>query len=205
MDTIASVPNTNIHVDITDTDIKTDTNSADNSTNNTATNVSTTSFGTITTDITSSNTTIATANFDNTSTVTGDCSIAVLLIIVDDVPFENIWRLWVEQHERQQQRSISSVHGCSTDNSTIPIPITTSTPSVQFFIHAKNPERIKSVWIKKHLVKSFHLRPAWGSLELTEVMMLMLQEVSSADVVYSSSDSSEDNDSRSGMVVMQEN
>jgi hypothetical protein len=50
---------------------------------------------------------------------------------------------------------------------------------VRFLIHAKHPERVQSPWVKERLV-SFQLRPGWGSLELTEVMVRMLSEVTSA-------------------------
>lgn len=62
-----------------------------------------------------------------------------------------------------------------------PQDITTDTspvrPSpVRFLIHAKRPEKIHSPWVRERLV-SFQLRPGWGSLELTEVMVRMLSEV----------------------------
>ena len=47
---------------------------------------------------------------------------------------------------------------------------------VRFLIHAKRPEKIHSPWVRERLV-SFQLRPGWGSLELTEVMVRMLSEV----------------------------
>lgn len=47
---------------------------------------------------------------------------------------------------------------------------------VRFLIHAKFPDRVKSGWVRDRLV-SFHLKPGWGSLELTEVMVRMLDEV----------------------------
>lgn len=52
-----------------------------------------------------------------------------------------------------------------------------STSPVRFLIHAKFPDRVKSGWVRDRLV-SFHLKPGWGSLELTEVMIRMLDEVS---------------------------
>lgn len=52
-----------------------------------------------------------------------------------------------------------------------------SASPVRFLIHAKFPDRVKSCWVRDRLV-SFHLKPGWGSLELTEVMIRMLDEVS---------------------------
>ena len=47
---------------------------------------------------------------------------------------------------------------------------------VNFLIHAKYPDKVKSGWVRDRCVP-FHLKPGWGSLELTEVMIKMLDEV----------------------------
>jgi hypothetical protein len=145
----------------------------------------------------------------------------VLLIIIDDLPHEMLWRLWAEQYDvecakrdansviskvegdadlkqsinstelavgdetSQQQSHCVSAETISNTDSTQPLleEITSksdlkedSSTRVRFLIHAKQPDRVKSAWVRERLV-SFHLRPNWGSLELTEVMVRMLDEV----------------------------
>ena len=78
--------------------------------------------------------------------------IGILVIIVDDFPHEALWKLWL------QDGFLKSIR-------------------VAVWIHAKYPEKVKSNWVRERLVKTFHLQPAWGSLQITEVMMRMLDEV----------------------------
>jgi hypothetical protein len=71
-------------------------------------------------------------------------------MIIDDLPFEPLWRLWIEDSE---------ICNCS----------------IVIFIHAKYPERIRSSWVKQHLIPyDLTLRPEWGSLKLTEAMIHLL-------------------------------
>lgn len=146
----------------------------------------------------------------------------MLLIIIDDLPHETLWRLWAEQYDvesvkreanldiskvegdadlkqsinstehvvgdetsQQQQSHCVSAETISNTDSTQPLPEEirsksdvkeSSSSRVRFLIHAKQPDRVKSAWVRERLV-SFHLRPNWGSLELTEVMVRMLDEV----------------------------
>jgi hypothetical protein len=53
----------------------------------------------------------------------------------------------------------------------------TAEPAVRCWFHAKNPSNVRSAWVRERLVTSFHLRPEWGSIELTKVMAHMLHEV----------------------------
>ena len=148
----------------------------------------------------------------------------MLLIIIDDLPHETLWRLWAEQYDMDSTNGTVSANAerdgdfKQTSNSreplaadvipeqpspyvsaladAIPNPGNTSanTPSlsqkvsdtsdlkasispVRFLIHAKFPDRVRSGWVRDRLV-SFHLKPGWGSLELTEVMIRMLDEAS---------------------------
>ena len=50
---------------------------------------------------------------------------------------------------------------------------------VRFLFHAKHPEKVTRPWVKDRMVKTFQKKPTWGSLELTEVMLCMLEEVRS--------------------------
>lgn len=61
----------------------------------------------------------------HTSTSTGyNDHIALLFLVIDDLPYEVIWRRWISHHH------------------------------VDVFIHAKYPDRIISPWVRKHLVPS---------------------------------------------------
>ena len=48
---------------------------------------------------------------------------------------------------------------------------------VRFFIHAKYPDRVRSKWVRDRLVP-FNIRAGWGTVELTEIMIKLLDEVS---------------------------
>lgn len=149
----------------------------------------------------------------------------MLLIIIDDLPHETLWRLWAEQYDVENANAVSNLRSTkiagnadlkqsssltellvadvtseqpsqcvsaetiTNADSIQPLPspsaekiidtldVKESSPSrVRFLIHAKQPDRVKSAWVRERLV-SFHLKPNWGSLELTEVMVRMLDEV----------------------------
>jgi hypothetical protein len=74
--------------------------------------------------------------------------VALLFIIIDDLPLENIWRDWLT--------------GPNSRN-------------VEIFIHAKYPERVRSRWVQDRLIRS-DLRPSWGSIELSKVMYYLLED-----------------------------
>ena len=76
-------------------------------------------------------------------------ALAVLLIIIDDLPFEDIWRSWTE-HGKEHA-------------------------SIQFWVHAKTPEKVRSSWVRRHLL-SHSFRPTWGSVKLTQAMHYLLKE-----------------------------
>jgi len=78
--------------------------------------------------------------------------LGLLFIIIDKLPFESVWRLWLKE--------CSACHQMR----------------VRIWIHAKFPKNVTSPWVQERLVKSFQLKPDWGSLELTDVMIRMLKE-----------------------------
>jgi hypothetical protein len=87
--------------------------------------------------------------------------LGILLIIIDDLPHEPVWRILVEQYERSNIKD--------NENNIIK-------KDIRFWIHAKYPDRV-SPWVRERLVKTFQLRPEWGSLDLTDVMFRLLKEV----------------------------
>jgi hypothetical protein len=77
-------------------------------------------------------------------------TLALLFIIIDNLPFESIWRRWIENND---ERNIQ----------------------VQVLIHAKFPEKIQSNWVKTKLTKK-SFRPEWGSVEITRAMITLAEE-----------------------------
>ena len=75
-----------------------------------------------------------------------------MFIIIDSFPHEAVWRSWLEMAS------------------------SASRDKVRILIHAKFPDRVTSPWVKRHLCKTFQLSPSWGSLELTDVMVRLLEE-----------------------------
>ena len=101
----------------------------------------------------------------------------------------SLTEIQVGDETSQQQSHCKSAETISTTGSTQPLPSSSleeiieapgakesSVSRVRFLIHAKQPDRVKSGWVRERLM-SFHLKPNWGSLELTEVMVRMLDEV----------------------------
>ena len=78
--------------------------------------------------------------------------LTIMMIIIDSLPHEAIWRMWFEKASAESRKK------------------------VRLLIHAKNPHLVVSEWVHKHLCKTFQLHPSWGSLELTEVMVRLLDE-----------------------------
>jgi hypothetical protein len=78
--------------------------------------------------------------------------IGILMIIIDDLPHEAIWRYWSNEVARSSSCRIS------------------------YWIHAKYPDRVRSAWVRDRLVKTFHFKPEWGSLEIAKVMGKVLEE-----------------------------
>ena len=79
---------------------------------------------------------------------------AFLFLIVDDLPYEVLWRHWLEQ-------------------------LPPDSYSVHF--HCKNPEKIESAWVHAHSIRTregdvMTYRPDWGSVELVRAMLHLVRE-----------------------------
>lgn len=75
-------------------------------------------------------------------------SIAICLVIVDELYHEEIWRRWLETSGE-------------------------SSYEAELFIHAKSPDKVESNWVRDHLIsKSF--RPEWNSVEVVRAMLQLL-------------------------------
>ncbi len=134
------------------------------------------------------------ARFDDKGFVGGERGgLGILLIIIDDLPHEAIWRLWLEEKEEKEEEEEKLEKQANNDSRDLHLPLSSSSPSLlplppsppprlprprcRVWIHAKHPERVTSAWVRRRLVTSFQLCPSWGSLDLARVMLLMLREV----------------------------
>jgi hypothetical protein len=107
--------------------------------------------------------------------------LAILLIIIDSLPHEALWRIWADELSNKfikvdDENSSEHKDNMSSERSV----------EVRFLVHAKRPDRVTSAWVRRHLARSFHLEPEWGSVELTEVMIRLLTEVPSLIIHQSS-------------------
>ena len=77
--------------------------------------------------------------------------IAFLFLVIADLPYEPLWRAWLEQ-----------------------------VPDAEVHIHCKHPERVTSSWVRQRLITSpggdiVTYRPDWGSVELVRAMLALLR------------------------------
>ena len=101
--------------------------------------------------------------------------LGILIIIVDSLPHEILWRLWLDHYiHHHSPQTVPSQTTSSSISTTSPATYQHESPPVQIWIHAKHPERVTSAWVQQRLVTGFQMRPSWGSIELTEVMVHML-------------------------------
>eukprot|EP01039_Chlorochromonas_danica_P011224 gene11224-12521_t len=75
--------------------------------------------------------------------------IAVCLVIVDELLHEEIWKAWLNSGNEEYSGAL--------------------------FIHAKNPEAIRSSWVKQHTLQ-YSFRPEWNSPEVVRAMLSVLAE-----------------------------
>lgn len=125
-----------------------------------------------------------------------------MLLIIDKLPFEGIWRAWGQSRRRSQKANSESTTKLKDENEH-KAPVTTaatteetagttttartivgatattanpkaSTPhSVRFHIHAKYPARVQSAWVRERLIAA-QLVPEWGSVELARAMLELM-------------------------------
>mmetsp|Transcript_24844 Transcript_24844/g.68479 ORF Transcript_24844/g.68479 Transcript_24844/m.68479 type:complete len:655 (+) Transcript_24844:277-2241(+) len=102
--------------------------------------------------------------------------LALLAIIIDDLPYEEIWKAWMQT---LSSSSSSSLQGTVDDY------------FVSVVCHAKFPRKVASEWLRKRLLtfppkqgrgNSFmdpvflSRSPEWGSVEITRAMLDLLQD-----------------------------
>lgn len=81
--------------------------------------------------------------------------IVLLFITIADLPHEEIWKEFIN----------SCYDPLEDDNLTISV-----------LCHAKYPSRVRSPWLRKHLLSSRSYCPEWGSIEITRAMIDLLEE-----------------------------
>jgi len=123
--------------------------------------------------------TVANESTHNLSTITTSEQISfgglgILIIIVDSLPHEILWRLWLDHYTHHHHHHHHTPPTVPSSSSSSGLMHQQHPSTVHIWIHAKHPERITSPWIQQRLVTDFQLRPSWGSVELTEVMIHML-------------------------------
>ncbi len=84
-------------------------------------------------------------------------SVALCFLIVEDIPHERIWREWIRQSNNKS-----------------------SNYSVDVYIHAKFPEKLKTKWARKHLIRDnngqvINFKPNWGAIEVTRALLKLFE------------------------------
>ena len=110
-------------------------------------------------------------------------TLALMFIVIDALPYEDVWRQWIgDRDDDDDGRSSSSLakdeptSTCSDKNSgdAAIVAAPTTIPNVRVFVHAKFPERVRSPWLRNRLIaQSF--KPEWGSVEITRAMVALVE------------------------------
>jgi hypothetical protein len=72
------------------------------------------------------------------------------LVIVDELYHEDIWYQWIEKYSTNEIKA-------------------------KLYIHAKYPDRIRSNWVRQHLIQQ-NYEPEWNSPEVVRAMNACLEE-----------------------------
>jgi hypothetical protein len=86
-------------------------------------------------------------------------TIAICIVIVDELYHEDIWKHWLSENESSASSSSSSAQSREYD--------------ARFYIHAKRPDRV-SDWVRERLIPEC-FAPEWNSPEVVRAMLALLQ------------------------------
>lgn len=113
----------------------------------------------------------------SSSVVSSTNHIAILILIIDELPFESIWKSWMNDNKRSDEVDDNGEEEPSSDY------------SVSVLIHAKYPERVRSEWVRQRLIlddkhyskddgskQPLSFCPEWGSIEITRAMIELVQQ-----------------------------
>eukprot|EP00804_Cyclotella_cryptica_P011309 CCRYP_007793-RB/>CCRYP_007793-RB protein AED:0.13 eAED:0.15 QI:101/0.33/0.25/1/0.33/0.25/4/0/477 len=116
-----------------------------------------------------------------------DVHIAVCATIVQDFPHEQLWRKWIEETGGDLEILVGAVKsGSNTNEGQVsaaekpdedPISGKSSiqiNASAEMYVHAKNPERIRSEWLRSKTLAVTH-RPNWNDVRIIRAMLSLLE------------------------------
>ena len=84
----------------------------------------------------------------SSTTSTEKRTLALLILVIDGLPFEAQWREWLRRQDGRTE--------------------------VKVWVHAKHPEKVSSSWARERLLPTSY-RPAWGSVEITRAELELLR------------------------------
>ena len=133
--------------------------------------------------INSTNLTESTNSTNSITSETTNKTLALLFIIIDTLPFEEIWRSWINHYTTTTAAAAAASAAAAAnntnintkDNNNINTDETQQDITIQILIHAKNPEKVTSPWIRSHLTNVSY-KPEWGSVEITRAMVTLVEE-----------------------------
>ncbi|KAL7529091.1 hypothetical protein ACHAWF_002835 [Thalassiosira exigua] len=88
--------------------------------------------------------------------------VAICATIVDDFPHERLWRKWIDE----TGGDVALVEEGKAD-------VVEVRASADLRVHAKNPERIRSEWLRSKLLPLTH-RPNWNDVRVVRAMLSLL-------------------------------
>ena len=86
--------------------------------------------------------------------------LVLAFLIIDALPLEALWRQWLEQYNRFEGSG--------------------EKVNIRVIVHAKYPERVRSPWVRRHLLAYSH-RPEWGSVQIAQAMWDLVAEAAACE------------------------
>jgi hypothetical protein len=129
----------------------------------------------------------ATAQLSNTSSRVRQPTIAICLVIVDELHHEAIWRRWLGEDSgiegdrndmRDRKRVLPQENKCPSSSSYSSSDLADVEPGVKqkylarLFIHAKYPDRIKSQWVRSRTLGTGRVGSGHMCRKITIVVMI---------------------------------
>ncbi|KAL9178337.1 hypothetical protein ACHAXT_001765 [Thalassiosira profunda] len=111
--------------------------------------------------------------------------IAICATIVDEFPHEALWRKWMEGTGGEFDVARSANNGVATNgkahtsdagegNSSNNNESTPFAASAELYVHAKNPERVRSEWVRSKTIPVSH-RPNWNDVRIVRAILSLLE------------------------------
>ena len=111
--------------------------------------------------------------------------LALMFIIIDELPHEAVWRRWLQhgqdEVETRAAEAAATAHrrrlasgSSGSANGDDSCTDGAGCVGCRVLIHAKHPERVRSQWVRRHLLP-VSFRPEWGSIELVRAALALMQ------------------------------